>query len=112
MRSRCAPRARRPTPTTPVARRPRRAARAGCRAPSARGTGSRSAPARRRTLPALPRHFLTGSELTADELDALLRRAAELKAAPRSSSALAGRIVALVFEKASTRTRVSFEAGI
>jgi ornithine carbamoyltransferase len=60
----------------------------------------------------LPRHFLTGSELTADELDALLRRAAELKAAPRSSSALAGRIVALVFEKASTRTRVSFEAGI
>jgi ornithine carbamoyltransferase len=60
----------------------------------------------------LPRHFLTGSELTADELDALLRRAAELKAAPRSSSALEGRVVALVFEKASTRTRVSFEAGI
>jgi ornithine carbamoyltransferase len=60
----------------------------------------------------LPRHFLTGSELTADELDALLRRAAELKAAPRSSNALADRIVALVFEKASTRTRVSFEAGI
>jgi ornithine carbamoyltransferase len=60
----------------------------------------------------LPRHFLTGSELTADQLDALLRRAAELKAAPRSSNALDGRIVALVFEKASTRTRVSFEAGI
>jgi ornithine carbamoyltransferase len=60
----------------------------------------------------LPRHFLTGSELTPDELDALLRRAAELKAAPRSSNALDGRIVALVFEKASTRTRVSFEAGI
>jgi ornithine carbamoyltransferase len=60
----------------------------------------------------LPRHFLTGSELTADELDALLRRAAELKAAPRSSNALEDRVVALVFEKASTRTRVSFEAGI
>jgi ornithine carbamoyltransferase len=60
----------------------------------------------------LPRHFLTGSELTADELDALLRRAAELKAAPRSSNALRDRVVALVFEKASTRTRVSFEAGI
>jgi ornithine carbamoyltransferase len=60
----------------------------------------------------LPRHFLTGSELTADELDGLLRRAAELKVAPRSSNALDGRIVALVFEKASTRTRVSFEAGI
>ncbi len=60
----------------------------------------------------MPRHFLTGSELTPDELAALLRRAAELKAAPRSSNALDGRIVALVFEKASTRTRVSFEAGI
>jgi ornithine carbamoyltransferase len=60
----------------------------------------------------LARHFLTGSELTADELDALLRRAAELKAAPRASRALTDRIVALVFEKPSTRTRVSFEAGI
>jgi ornithine carbamoyltransferase len=60
----------------------------------------------------LPRHFLTGSELSADELLALLDRAAELKAAPRSSGALRDRIVALVFQKASTRTRVSFEAGI
>jgi ornithine carbamoyltransferase len=60
----------------------------------------------------LPRHFLTGSELTADELRALLDRAAVLKAAPRSSDALRDRIVALVFQKASTRTRVSFEAGI
>jgi ornithine carbamoyltransferase len=60
----------------------------------------------------LARHFLTGRELTADQLDALLRRAAELKAAPRSSRALTDRVVALVFEKPSTRTRVSFEAGI
>jgi ornithine carbamoyltransferase len=60
----------------------------------------------------LPRHFLTGSELSADELLALLDRAAELKVAPRSSDALRDRIVALVFQKASTRTRVSFEAGI
>jgi ornithine carbamoyltransferase len=60
----------------------------------------------------LPRHFLTGSELSADELDALLRRAAELKAAPRASRTLQGSIVALVFQKPSTRTRVSFEAGI
>ena len=59
-----------------------------------------------------PRHFLTGSELSADELLALLDRAAELKAAPRASDALRDRIVALVFQKASTRTRVSFEAGI
>ena len=60
----------------------------------------------------MPRHFLTGSECSPDELLALLDRAAALKAAPRSSDALRDRIVALVFQKASTRTRVSFEAGI
>ncbi|HUB76988.1 MAG TPA: ornithine carbamoyltransferase [Solirubrobacteraceae bacterium] len=57
-------------------------------------------------------NFLTGSELSAAELDALLARASELKAAPQSSSALAGRCVGLVFEKPSTRTRVSFEVGV
>jgi ornithine carbamoyltransferase len=60
----------------------------------------------------LPRHFLTGTELSAVELRALIARAAELKAAPHASDALAGRHVALVFEKPSTRTRVSFETGI
>ncbi|MDX6669539.1 MAG: ornithine carbamoyltransferase [Solirubrobacteraceae bacterium] len=60
----------------------------------------------------MPRHFLTGSELNAAELQALIDRALELKAAPRSSQALAGRLVALIFEKPSTRTRVSFEAGV
>ncbi len=59
-----------------------------------------------------PRHFLTGAELTAAELDALLDRALELKRAPRCSQALADRSVALIFEKPSTRTRVSFEVGI
>jgi ornithine carbamoyltransferase len=60
----------------------------------------------------MTRHFLTGSELSGDELAALLDRAAQLKRAPRSSSALAERVVGLVFEKPSTRTRVSFEVGI
>jgi ornithine carbamoyltransferase len=60
----------------------------------------------------MPRHFLTGTELSAAELDTLLDRAAELKRAPRSSHALAERCVGLVFEKPSTRTRVSFEVGI
>ncbi len=60
----------------------------------------------------MPRHFLTGTELSAAELGALLDRALELKAAPLSSQALAGRSVALIFQKPSTRTRLSFEVGI
>jgi ornithine carbamoyltransferase len=59
-----------------------------------------------------PRHFLTGTELDAAELDALLARAQELKAQPLQSSVLAGRSVALIFQKPSTRTRVSFEVGV
>jgi ornithine carbamoyltransferase len=59
--------------------------------------------------------FLTGEELRAFELGRLLERAAELKAGRRDRlgvDALAGRSVALVFEKPSTRTRISFEVGI
>jgi ornithine carbamoyltransferase len=54
-------------------------------------------------------------DLTADELRGLLERAAALKAFRREGTAhgtLAGRILGLLFEKPSTRTRVSFEAGI
>ena len=60
----------------------------------------------------MPRHFLTGAELTAGELAALIDRAVELKGAPLSSRALTARSVALIFEKPSTRTRLSFEVGI
>jgi ornithine carbamoyltransferase len=59
--------------------------------------------------------FLTGEELGAFELSRLLDRATELKAGRRErmgASALAGRSVALVFEKPSTRTRISFEVGV
>jgi len=59
-----------------------------------------------------PRHFLTGAELSAVELASLLERALELKRAPLSSQALAGRSVALIFQKPSTRTRISFEVGV
>jgi ornithine carbamoyltransferase len=65
-----------------------------------------------RTLPRLPRHFLTGADLTGDELSALLDRALALKAEPYSSRVLERRTVALLFEHPSTRTRTSFEAGI
>jgi ornithine carbamoyltransferase len=60
----------------------------------------------------LPRHFLTGAELSSAELTALIERAAELKAAPLSSDVLHRRSVALIFQAASTRTRTSFEAGV
>jgi ornithine carbamoyltransferase len=60
----------------------------------------------------LPRSFLTGEELSAAELTALLQRARELKAQPLSSNVLAKRSVALIFQKPSTRTRSSFETGV
>ncbi|HUH81795.1 MAG TPA: ornithine carbamoyltransferase [Solirubrobacteraceae bacterium] len=60
----------------------------------------------------MTRHFLTGAELAADELEGLLARAAELKREPLRSNALEGRSVALIFEKPSTRTRLSFEVGV
>ncbi|MEA2348479.1 MAG: ornithine carbamoyltransferase [Thermoleophilaceae bacterium] len=60
----------------------------------------------------MTRHFLTGEELSPAELQDLLARAAELKADRLASDALAGRSVALIFEKPSTRTRVSFEVGV
>ena len=63
----------------------------------------------------MARSFLTGEELSRDELAALLDRALELKAGRargEGRDALRGRSVALVFEKPSTRTRVSFEVGV
>ncbi len=60
----------------------------------------------------MPTHFITGEELSRAQLEALIARAAELKAAPFESDALAKRTVALIFQKPSTRTRVSFEAGV
>src|ERR671923_344109 len=60
----------------------------------------------------MPRHFLTGEELTAARQLELIERAIELKADRLASRALEGRSVALVFDKPSTRTRVSFDVGI
>jgi ornithine carbamoyltransferase len=61
------------------------------------------------------RHFLTGEELEASELTALLDRADELKAGRSEGvgrSSLDGKTVALFFERPSTRTRVSFQVGV
>ena len=60
-----------------------------------------------------PRHFIVGTELTRAELEAVVERAVELKrAGPAGARPLADRTVALLFEKPSTRTRVSFQVGI
>ncbi|MDE3132671.1 MAG: ornithine carbamoyltransferase [Acidobacteriota bacterium] len=59
-----------------------------------------------------PTDCLTGEELTPDQLNELLERAAWMKANPYGSDALKRRTVALIFQRHSTRTRVSFEAGI
>jgi ornithine carbamoyltransferase len=63
----------------------------------------------------MPRHFLTGAELERDELLALIDRAAELKDARdqgEGARALERKSVALVFQRPSTRTRISFEVGV
>jgi ornithine carbamoyltransferase len=60
-------------------------------------------------------HFLTGEELSGDDLAHLLDRAEKLKQGREKgegAKALAGRSVALVFEQPSTRTRISFEVGV
>jgi ornithine carbamoyltransferase len=58
--------------------------------------------------------FITGDEISNEQLLRLLERAAELKAdrPALGSESLAGRSVALVFEMPSTRTRISFEVGV
>ena len=58
------------------------------------------------------RHFLSLMDFSADEVAGFLQLAADVKADPaRFRTALAGRILAMIFQKPSTRTRVSFEAG-
>lgn len=63
----------------------------------------------------MKRDFLTLSDLSKDELHALMRRTKMLKEARnqrRVVQTLQGRTLVLIFEKASTRTRLSFEAAM
>ena len=66
-------------------------------------------------MTASPRHFLTLLDLTPATATRLIERACELKQMQRADVAyqpLARRTLAMLFEKASTRTRVSFETGM
>ncbi len=57
--------------------------------------------------------LLTGAEWNAAQVQELFRLAVDVKAHPdRYKSALAGRLLAMIFEKPSLRTRVTFEVGI
>ena len=60
-----------------------------------------------------PRHLITGTELTRAESRELIERARGAEAARNGGPRpLAGPSVGMIFEKPSTRTRVSFEVGI
>ena len=63
----------------------------------------------------MTRHFLALHDYTKDELNDLLALAADLKGKQKNGiphRLLDGKSVALIFEKSSTRTRVSFEVGV
>ncbi len=62
-----------------------------------------------------PTHFLTLMDLSSEQLHGLLRRAIELKAKQHKRELyqpLKGKVLGMIFEKSSTRTRVSFETGM
>ncbi len=60
-----------------------------------------------------PRHFISLLDLTREELKSLILRAIELKNHRNPDyQPLKGRVLAMIFEKSSTRTRISFETGM
>ncbi|MBC7356633.1 MAG: ornithine carbamoyltransferase, partial [Desulfomicrobiaceae bacterium] len=58
------------------------------------------------------KHFLSFADLSTQTAMALVRRGAAMKAENFRSEQLSGKTIALIFEKASTRTRVSFEVAV
>ena len=62
-----------------------------------------------------PRHFLTLMDFSPSELEGLIARAIELKAKQHKGEIfepLKNKVLGMIFEKSSTRTRISFEAGM
>jgi ornithine carbamoyltransferase len=60
----------------------------------------------------LKRDFLTVEDLSVAEVQHLLKRAVQLKKSRLRTKPLAGKVVALIFQKPSMRTRVSFEVAV
>ena len=58
------------------------------------------------------KHLLTLSGLPAEDVRAIVIRAAELKREPNLATSLSRKTLGLIFEKSSTRTRVSFEVAM
>lgn len=61
------------------------------------------------------RHFLTLRDLSSLELNRILERASELKRMQHNNEVyqpFVGKVLGMIFEKSSTRTRISFEAGM
>ncbi|HEU0078904.1 MAG TPA: hypothetical protein VFQ76_14720, partial [Longimicrobiaceae bacterium] len=58
------------------------------------------------------RHFLAIPDFSREELYEILDLAARMKRGEFTDKPLAGKTLAMIFEKPSTRTRVSFEVGI
>jgi ornithine carbamoyltransferase len=59
----------------------------------------------------VPRHFLAIPDFASAELDALFGLAERMRAGAYAARPLAGKSLAMIFSKSSTRTRVSFEVG-
>lgn len=60
-----------------------------------------------------PRHFISLLDLSSDEFRTLIQRAIELKTnRDPDFQPLKGQVLAMIFEKSSTRTRISFETGM
>jgi len=79
--------------------------------PSAHTSHSRQAKAKHNPL--FGKDLLSVDDLTTKDIERLLRLAAEIKARPlKYRKALDGRIMALIFEKPSLRTRTTFDVGI
>lgn len=101
-------------PTAPL-----RPARVALRCLSRTPSRCYSSPATPLTSPFAPRHFLSIADLTPSELTTLVRNASLHKTAIKSGSiplnllgSLSGKTVAMMFNKRSTRTRVSTEAAV